>query len=84
MSKKELYLSEYYPKSELVVDRVVVEKPKFPMIDFHAHLGTMLLGEDYAKKYDMEAEVEKRKAYGVKGIVNLEPAWGDDLYRFLE
>lgn len=84
MSKKDIYLSQFYPRSELVVERQIVEKPKFPVIDVHAHFGPMLLGENYAEKYDTGEEVEKLKKLGIRGIVNLETLWGDALDKMLE
>ncbi|NLX70650.1 MAG: amidohydrolase [Clostridiales bacterium] len=80
---KELYLSEYMPKSELVVEEHEVLLPKFPVIDVHTHFGSVLLGPDYEKFFDTEEVVKKFKSFGVKNIVNLDGKWGDELIRSL-
>ena len=39
MSSTPLLLTEYMPRSELVVERQTVTQPKFPVIDAHTHFG---------------------------------------------
>lgn len=84
MSQKGLCLSEFMPRSELVVDRVRVKKPKFPIIDTHTHFGPLVLGKNYAALYDTAKEVERFKEYGVRRVVSLELVWGEELDRLLE
>ncbi len=82
--KKGLLLSEFKPRSELVVDRVEITEPKFPVIDIHGHFGPLVLGEGYASRYDTLEEVEKLKKLGVTHITNLETLWGEELDRLLD
>ncbi len=81
---KELKLSEFIPESELVVERKVVEHPKFPVIDMHAHFGPLVLGKDYKNRYDTGEEVEKFKRRGIVKIVNAETVWDRELDEMLE
>ncbi len=81
---KDLYLSEYMPRSELVVEKHMVETPRFPVVDIHSHFGQMLLGEDYAEKYDTGEVVARLKENGVRKIVNLDGFYGPLLDKMLE
>lgn len=83
MARRGLDLSEFMPRSELVVERVRVTKPRFPIIDTHTHFGPLVLGENYADRYDTAREVERFKEAGVKRVVNLEVVWGEGLDRLL-
>ena len=83
-NSSEMYLSEYMPKSELVVEQHQVPLPKFPVIDVHTHFGSVLLGRDYDKLYDIEEVVRNFKSFGVKNIINLDGQWGDELIRILK
>lgn len=79
-----LLLSEYKPKSELIVERTTITGPKFPVIDIHGHFGPLVLGPDYANRYDTLKEVDKLKKLGVRNITNLEVLWGDELKQLLD
>lgn len=67
-----IYLSDFVPTTELVLETHQVNYPKFECIDFHTHLGRMLLGDNYASKYDTADMIKIMKEYGIKGIVNLD------------
>ena len=84
MTAKSVSLNEYRPRSELVVERKAVTKPKFPVIDMHTHFGPLVLGENYTERYDTAREVERFRAAGIKRVVNLELVWGAELDRLLE
>ncbi|QIK69416.1 amidohydrolase family protein [Erysipelothrix sp. HDW6C] len=71
-------LSNYKPIPECVVKETSVNTPKFKVFDFHTHMGKLLLGDDYALRYETGAYVEKLKSMGVVGIVNLDGFWGHD------
>ncbi|MGE5612877.1 MAG: amidohydrolase family protein [Bacillota bacterium] len=73
---KRLYLDEFCPRSELVVEEHIVEKPAFPVIDMHCHLGLALLGEEFLATYDMGEVVEKLQQMSIIKIVVLE--WAGD------
>lgn len=79
-----MLLSEFKPKSELVVERQEITKPKFPVIDIHAHFGPLTLGPDYANRFDTKTEVENLKKLGVRYVTNLETLWGAELDKAVE
>lgn len=76
----DITLSQYHPKSELVVEQHIVTKPKYPVIDFHTHYGNP------RKKgvFDIEADVKIFDDYGVISVVNLNGFWGETLDNLLE
>ena len=76
---KDLLLKDYKPVPELVVSEHLITKPKFPVFDFHTHMGKLLLGPDYAKRYDSSEYLKKLNEKGIYKIVNLDGFWGDDL-----
>ena len=43
-----------------------------PVFDAHMHWGSMVLGEAYDRAYDTREAVERLKAAGVAGVVNLD------------
>jgi hypothetical protein len=66
-----LYLHEYRPKSQLVVEKHVVLKPKFPAIDVHGHFGAIYsdlwLDEfDRSDRPDLDETVEMLRRNGIK------------------
>ncbi len=70
---EDIYLSDYQPESELMVECHDISYPKFPVIDFHTHYGW---GN---KKYHLKTEMEFLDGLGVKGLVNLDGGWGERL-----
>jgi predicted TIM-barrel fold metal-dependent hydrolase len=81
---KQIYLSEFDPKSELVVKEHNVARPKFPVVDFHIHCGRKLMGDDSADQNDVAKAIEDLKQCGVKGVINLDGSWDEKLNRMLE
>src|SRR4051812_44911329 len=73
---RELKLKDWQPKSMMVTKTTVVEKPLFPVIDIHNHLGSgkQRLTEATVKRYLTEMD-----AAGVKTAANLDGRWGDTL-----
>lgn len=71
---RELKLRDWEPRSMLVVKETRVEKPAFPVIDAHNHLGGTR---------DVAACVAEMDAAGVRCVVNLDGGWGDRLRREL-
>ena len=78
---KRLYLDEYHPKSGLVTAQHDQCMPPFPVIDMHAHLGPLLLGENYAEKYDTENLCALLRDMGIERMFSLELLWGEGLAR---
>lgn len=81
--EKSIYLTDYVPESELVTEEHLISVPKFPVFDIHTHLGTLIMGNDYADKYDTGEFVLRMKNYGIKHIVNLDGFWGTELDNML-
>ena len=73
---RELKLRDWAPRSMLVTKTTNVDKPMFPVIDDHNHLGTgkALLTPARVKHY-----LEEMDAAGVRTVVNLDGMWGDRL-----
>lgn len=87
----DLLLKDYTPRSMIVTDKHVVEKPKFPAIDAHNHLGfrTDAFGQAASEggvggPTDVGKLVEALDQCGVNAVVNLNGRWGDDLKRLLD
>lgn len=76
-----MLLQDYMPRSELVVERVRVARPRFPVIDAHMHFGPLTNGPGFDKKYDTKAEVEKLRELGIEKVVTHEVSWGEELDR---
>lgn len=73
---RELKLKDWEPRSMLVTKTTIVEKPMFPVIDSHNHLGggKATLTAERVQKYLTEMNES-----GVKTVVNLDGGWGDRL-----
>lgn len=70
--KSSLRLLDWRPKSEMVVSRTEIIKPKFPVIDIHNHLGRLENLEAYLKEMD-EA--------GIRIAVSLDGHSAGDFYK---
>jgi predicted TIM-barrel fold metal-dependent hydrolase len=77
--QKELKLADFLPTPKLVVAEHAVDKPRYPVIDAHNHLGwrkaSLPQGGDLLKVMD-EA--------GVQMIVDLTNAWDEELQAHLD
>jgi predicted TIM-barrel fold metal-dependent hydrolase len=73
---RELKLKEWEPKSMMVTKTTVLEKPMFPVIDIHNHLGggKQTLTPERVNRYLAEMD-----AAGIRTVVNLDGGWGDRL-----
>ncbi|MGE0760161.1 MAG: amidohydrolase family protein, partial [Pirellulaceae bacterium] len=73
---RELKLKDWQPQSMLVTKATDVDKPRFPAIDVHNHLGggKRTLTPDRVARY-----LEEMDAAGVRTVVNLDGGWGDRL-----
>lgn len=72
-------LKDFAPVCEAVLPKTEISRPRYPVIDFHTHMGKLLLGEDYQKKYDTAAYRKKLRESGVVKAVNLDGSYGDGL-----
>lgn len=73
---RDLKLKDWEPRSMMVTKTTIVEKPRFPVIDIHNHLGGGMqqLPPDRVQKY-----LTEMNEAGVKTVVNLDGGWGDRL-----
>jgi predicted TIM-barrel fold metal-dependent hydrolase len=73
---RELRLRDWEPRSMMVTKATVVEKPLYPVIDMHNHLGggKDRLTPDVVKRY-----LTEMNEAGVRTVVNLDGGWGDRL-----
>jgi predicted TIM-barrel fold metal-dependent hydrolase len=73
---KELKLRDWEPKSMMVTKTTVVEKPLYPAIDIHNHLGG---GKDFLTADRVKRYLADMDEAGVRSVVNLDGGWGDRL-----
>lgn len=73
---RQLKLKDWAPKPMLVVPEHHLEKPMFPAIDVHNHLGG---GKQTLTKERVEKYLAEMDAAGVRTVVNLDGGWGDRL-----
>jgi len=73
---RDLKLRDWEPRSMMVTKTTIVEKPMFPVIDIHNHLGTgkATLTPERVKRYLKELDDA-----GVRTVVDLDGMWGDRL-----
>ncbi|WP_222853839.1 amidohydrolase family protein [Fodinicola acaciae] len=76
-------LSDYRPRSQLVLPEHRVERARFPAVDAHAHLGRWLsdwVGRDGQWLVpDVSTWLDDMDRYGVRAFVNLDGRWGAEL-----
>ncbi len=78
---RELRLADWAPKSMLVTKVTNVDKPAFPAIDVHNHLG----GGKQALTADRVAGyLQEMNEAGVQTVVNLDGGWGEQLEQTLD
>jgi predicted TIM-barrel fold metal-dependent hydrolase len=77
---RELKLKDWQPRSMLVVPATTVDKPRFPAIDVHNHLGA---GRDVLTAQRVAGYLEEMNEAGVQTVVNLDGGWGDRLQETL-
>lgn len=73
---RELKLRDWQPRSMMVTKTTIVEKPLFPVIDIHNHLGT---GKGTLTPQRVEHYLKEMNEAGVRTVVNLDGMWGDRL-----
>ena len=78
---EKVYLNEFNPKSELIVKVNIIKKAKYPCIDIHTHMGSLLLGENYYDAYDTKEHMEKLKELNITSVVNLDGLFGKELVK---
>src|SRR5262249_38244150 len=73
---RELKLRDWEPRSMLVTKTTVVEKPLFPVIDVHNHLGA---GKGHLTPQRVGRFLAEMNESGVRTVVNLDGGWGERL-----
>ena len=72
-----MHLAEYKPRSKLVTGSNKVEKPRYPVIDAHNHLGEAF-GGSWDQRPAQEL-IDVLDAAGVQQLVDLDGGWGEEL-----
>lgn len=67
---QDILLSEFEPRSTLVVERKIISKAKYPVIDINVHLNSMFQTEEDRKVLSPENLLKAMDSVGVKIIVN--------------
>lgn len=73
---RDLKLKDWEPRSMMVTKTTVVEKPMFPVIDVHNHLGG---GKERLTPETVKRYLAEMDAAGVRTVVNLDGGWDDRL-----
>lgn len=73
---RELKLRDWQPRSMLKTKQSAVEKPAFPVIDVHNHLGG---GKEYLTPDRIKNYLAEMDAAGLRTVVNLDGGWGQEL-----
>ena len=73
---RELKLRDWEPKSMMVTKTTIVEKPLYPVIDVHNHLGG---GKERLTPATVKRYLTEMDEAGVKTVVNLDGGWGGRL-----
>lgn len=73
----DLRLREYKPRSQLVVPTTAVDKPRFPVIDAHNHLGHPF-GGGWDKRPLAEL-LDRLDEANVTTYIDLDGGWGEDI-----
>src|SRR6476660_6009032 len=73
---RELKLRDWEPRSMMVTKTTIVEKPLYPVIDMHNHLGG---GKDRLTPATVKRYLTELDEAGVKTVVNLDGGWGERL-----
>lgn len=71
MKEQPMVLSDYSPRSELIVEEHPVSNPRYPVIDVHTHFDLAAEGDRRDKKEKIDGMVNRLKEYGVRQVVNL-------------
>jgi predicted TIM-barrel fold metal-dependent hydrolase len=73
---RDLKLRDWEPRSMMVTKATVVEKPLYPVVDMHNHLGG---GNDRLTAEVVKRYLTEMDEAGVRTVVNLDGGWGDRL-----
>jgi predicted TIM-barrel fold metal-dependent hydrolase len=77
---RELKLRDWEPRSMLKTKTTIVEKPQFPVVDIHNHLGG---GKQFLTADRVEKYLAEMNEAGVRAVVNLDGGWDERLQETL-
>jgi predicted TIM-barrel fold metal-dependent hydrolase len=77
---RELKLRDWEPRSMMVTKTTIVEKPRYPVVDMHNHLGS---GKERLTQAAVDRYLTEMNEAGVRCVVNLDGGWGDRLKQTL-
>lgn len=78
-----MLLRDFHPRSQLIVKTTLIQKPRFPVIDAHNHLGAPF-GEGWEKR-PLSELLDLLEEAGVVHYIDLDGAWSEDtLHRHLD
>ncbi|HEY44684.1 MAG TPA: amidohydrolase family protein [Anaerolineae bacterium] len=72
-----MLLRDYHPRSQLVTAKVEIERPRFPVVDAHNHLGGNFGGGWINRP--VEELIEVMDQAEVEILVDLDGGWGEDI-----
>lgn len=72
-----MLLQNFRPKSQLVTKTTLIERPKFPVIDAHNHLG--YFGGNAIERASIDAVCAELDRAGITHYVDLDGGWGEDV-----
>lgn len=73
-----MLLEKYHPKPQLVSNTTSVQKPRFPVVDAHNHLG-QAFGGGWDRK-PLGELLDLLDQANVKHYVDLDGGWGEDIF----
>src|SRR5688572_6512792 len=73
---RDLKLRDWQPKSMMVAKETQINKPAFPVIDVHNHLGG---GARHLTAERVAQYLQAMDDAGVRTVVNLDGGWGENL-----
>ena len=83
-NQADVRLSDFKPRSRLVVEEHPVTRAKFRAIDAHNHLGRWLTPDHDWTVRDVAELFRVLDACNISAIVNLDGMWGDELEQNLD
>lgn len=75
----DILVQDFNPVNMLRVEEHPTPRAKYPVIDMHTHWGPIMIGRNYAEKYDTPKVIEKLKKYNVVKTFNPDRIWDDEL-----
>jgi len=72
-----MLLKDYRPRSKLVAKSTPIEKPKFPVVDAHNHLGNMFGGN--WEQRPVNELLDRLDEAGVTLYLDLDGGWGENI-----